>query len=395
MKTHRWLLLFLPLLAFPFFPPIRSLMAQVVPQFGEPLPGLPDDLLAAFQFGKEKFTAAQTPGSGLGPVFNGRSCVECHSIPATGGSGNSLDNRVTRFARVALGAPFNPLLHLGGPNLQKFSVAGEVPGCTLAPEVVPGEANLTGLRQPPQLFGLGLIQAIPDSTILANADPTDADGDGIAGRANISNGVIGRFGWKAGVPTVLDFVGLAMVNELGVTNYLFPNEMSPQGHPIPPGCDVAADVEDADAARISLLMFYTTHLAPPPRGPISDAVLRGEAVFAQTGCALCHTPSMKTGPNALEALNEKEVPLYSNLLTHYMGIVLDDGIIEGAAGGGRWRTAPLWGLRARRFFLHDGRTTNLFTAILLHGGEAGGVRNRFLTLPASQRADMIAFLQSL
>ncbi len=395
MKYGRWLLLFLPLLALPFFPPIRSIMAQVAPQFGEPLHGLPDELLVAFQFGKERFTAVQTTASGLGPVFNGRSCVECHSNPVPGGSAISLDNRVIRFARRAEGEPFDPLLHLGGPNLQKFSVANEVPGCSLAPEVVPGEANLIGLRQPPQLFGLGLIQAIPDSTILANADPADANGDGIAGRANISNGVIGRFGWKAAVPTVLHIVGLAMVNELGVTNYLFPNEMSPQGHPIPPGCDIAADVEDADAARISLFMFFVTHLAPPPRGPITDAVLRGEAVFTQIGCALCHTPSMKTGPNALEALNEKDVPLYSDLLTHYMGGTLDDGIVEGAAGGGRWRTAPLWGLRARRFFLHDGRATDLVTAIRLHGGEANGVRNQLLNLPPSQKADLIAFLQSL
>jgi len=395
MKTRRWLLLVLSLLALPFFPPARTIMAQVAPQFGDPLPGLSDGDLAAFGFGKEKFIAVQTPETGLGPVFNGRSCAECHSVPAPGGSGAALDKRVIRFARQVEGQPFNPLLHLGGPNLQKFSVGGELPGCSLAPEVVPAEANLTGLRQPPQLFGLGLIEAIPDSEILVRADPTDEDGDGIAGRANVSNGVIGRFGWKAAVPTILDFVGLAMVNELGVTNYVFRNEMSPQGQPIPAGCDVAADLEDADAARLSLFMFFTTYLAPPPRGPITDAALRGEAVFAQTGCALCHTPSMMTGPNAIEALNEQEVPLYSDLLTHYMGGALDDHIIEGAAGGGRWRTAPLWGLRARHFFLHDARATDLVTAMRLHGGEASQVRNLFFNLPAIQRADLLAFLRSL
>jgi len=395
MKHRRWLLLVLPLLSLPFFPPIRSLMAQVAPQFGDPLPGLSDEDLAAFAFGKEKFMAAQTPASGLGPVFNGRSCVACHSSPAPGGSGASLDNRVTRFARQVQGQPFDPLLHLGGPNLQKFSVGDELPGCSLPPEVVPAEANLTGLRQPPQLFGLGLIQGIPDTEILVRADPTDESGDGIAGRANISNGVIGRFGWKAAVPTILDFVGLAMVNELGITNYLFPNEMSPQGQPIPFGCDIAGDPEDADAARLSGHLLFITNLGPPPRGPITDAVLRGEAVFAQTGCALCHTPSMKTGPNAIEALNEQEVPLYSDLLTHYMGGALDDHIIEGAAGGGRWRTAPLWGLRARNFFLHDARATDLVTAIRLHGGEASQARNLFFNLPPIQRADLLAFLRSL
>ena len=395
MKARRWLLLFLPLLALPFLPPVRTLTAQVAPQFGDPLPGLSDEDLAAFAFGKEKFMAAQTPATGLGPVFNGRSCVACHSSPAPGGSGASLDNRVTRFARQVQGQPFDPLLHLGGPNLQKFSVGDELPGCSLPPEVVPAEANLTGLRQPPQLFGLGLIQGIPDTEILTRADPTDENGDGIAGRANISNGVIGRFGWKAAVPSILDFSGLAMVNELGITSYLFPNEMSPQGKPIPFGCDIAGDPEDADAARLSGHLLFITNLGPPPRGPITDAVLRGETMFTQTGCALCHTPSMKTGPNAIEALNEKEVPLYSDLLTHYMGGALDDHIVEGAAGGGRWRTAPLWGLRARSFFLHDARATDLVTAIQLHGGEASQVRNRFFNLPAIQRADLIAFLRSL
>ena len=233
------------------------------------------------------------------------------------------------------------------------------------------------MRQPPQLFGLGLIQAIPDSAILASADPADANGDGIAGRPNIDGGVIGRFGWKATSPAILHFVGLALVNELGITNYVFPNEMSPQGRPIPSGCKVTADPEDADASRLAGLLFFTTFLGPPPRGPITDAVLRGE------------------GPNALEALNEKDVPLYSDLLTHYMGGVLDDGIIEGLAGGGRWRTAPLWGLRARKFFLHDGRASDLVTAIRLHGGEASGVRNRFLLLPQGQKDDLVAFLRSL
>ena len=392
MKKRRWPLLLIPLMALPFFAPVRTLTAQVAPQFGDPLPNLPQHILAAFQAGKQVFMRVETPATGLGPVFNGRSCAECHSIPAIGGSG---DNRVIRFGTRTEHLLFDPMLDLGGPNHQKFSVAGELPGCSLPAEVIPPNAEYTGLRQAPQLFGLGLIQAIPDSTIVAAEDPDDVNDDGIAGRANISNGVIGRFGWKAAGPTLVNFIGLAMVNELGITNHLFPNEMSPQGGPIPPGCDIAPDPEDADISRIAPLVFFVTHLGPPPRGPITDAARRGEQLFTQIGCATCHTPSMKTGPNALDALNQKDVPLFSNLLTHYMGGALDDRIVEGAVGGGRWRTTPLWGLGTRRFFLHDGRTTSLTESINLHGGESYQIRKRFFELTKPQREDVIAFLHSL
>lgn len=395
MKRPNWALVLglLAALAFPLA--LRSGGAQAPPQFGEPLPGLPEWAVAAFQNGRARFTTVESPATGLGPVFNAKSCAACHSHPTTGGSGLLLENRVTRFGRQIDGHPFDPLLSLGGPNLQRFSVATELPACQLAGEAVPPEANVTGQRQPPPLFGLGLIETIPDSAILAHADPEDANGDGVAGRANINAGVIGRFGWKATSPTILHFVGLALVNELGVTNHVFPNEMAPQGQPIPPGCKITPDVEDADASRLSGDLSFVKFLGTPPRGPITEAVLRGEALFTEIGCALCHVPSMKTAPNPIEALNQKDVPLYSDLLTHYMGGGLDDHIPEGAAGGGRWRTPPLWGVRVRTFFLHDGRASDLVTAIRLHGGEAGSIRNRFLALPPQQRADLLAFLQSL
>lgn len=392
-RRHKvlWLIL---LLAAVLFTPLQLLRAQTAPQFGDPLL-LPADLLAAFQSGKERFQTVETAATGLGPVHNEHSCAECHSVPVVGGSGPTLAARVIRFARNVEGEPFDPLMHLGGPVHQRLTVAESLPDCSLAAETIPAEATTTSLRQPPSLFGLGLIQAIPDYTILANADPTDADGDGIAGRANISSGTIGRFGWRAAVPTILEFVGLAMVNELGITNYLFPNEVSPQGRSIPAGCDIATDPEDADASRLSGILTFLTYLAPPPRGPITDAVLRGEARFRGVGCTSCHTPSMKTGPHAIAALHEQDVPLYSDLLTHYMGGPLNDHIPEGAAGGGRWRTAPLWGLRTRLFYLHDGRTSDLVEAIGLHGGEASAVRQRFFGLPQAQREDLLAFLRSL
>lgn len=375
--------------------PAAKLIAQVTPEFGGPLADLPASMIAGFETGKQAFMRVETPATGLGPVYNGKSCVECHSVPTPGGSGASLDTRATRFAQQLEGQPFNPLLNLGGPNLQKDSVADDLPSCHLAGEVVPPQANLTGRRQPPPLFGLGLIQAIPDTAILANADPNDANGDGIAGRANIDNGIIGRFGWKATSPTILHFVGLALVNELGITNHLFPSEMSPQGQPIPPGCKLTSDPEDADASRLAGITNFLTFLSPPPRGPITDAVLRGEAIFKQVDCASCHSPSLKTGGSPVPALNQRDVPLFSDLLTHYMGGALDDRIPEGAVGGGRWRTAPLWGLRVRQFYLHDARTSDLVAAIRFHGGEARQVRDRFFALPLQDQGDLIAFLRSL
>jgi CxxC motif-containing protein (DUF1111 family) len=369
--------------------------AQTGGDFGDSLPGLPTWAIASFQRGRATFTTVETPATGLGPVYNGASCAECHARPVAGGSGESADHRTVRFGRITEAQRFEPLLQLGGPDLQRRSVADELPACRLAPETIPPVANVVGQRQPPPLFGLGLIEAIPETAILANADPDDADGDGIAGRANINAGVVGRFGWKAGVPTLLHFVGLAMVTELGVTNHVFPNEIPPQGGAIPPGCKLTPDIEDADASRLAGHLVFLKLLGPPPRGPITDAVVRGEAVFAQIGCTRCHVPAMRTGPNLLEALDQRDVPLYSDLLIHFMGGELSDGITEGAAPGGWWRTAPLWGLRARLFLLHDGRTSDLVSAIRAHDGEARVVRERFLALPPVQQADVLAFLGSL
>jgi len=372
-----------------------GLSAQVSSGLGEPFPGLADSQLGLFNAGRAQFQVVENPLTGLGPIFNGRSCAECHSVPITGGTAPSLDKRAHRFARRADGAPFDSLLSRGGPFLQQFSIASDLPGCVLAPEVVPPEATERSQRLPPSLFGLGSIEAIPDSQIMSRADPTDANGDGIEGRANISNGVLGRFGWKAAGPTVLDFVALAMVAELGITNWAYPSEMLPQGVPIPAGCDVAADLEDANASRLAALTSFVRFLAPPPRGPITAQVTRGEDLFAQVGCTACHTPSMTTGPNATAALNQVGVPLFSDLLIHYMGGALDDHIVEGAAGGGRWRTAPLWGLRHRLFFMHDGRATDVTSAINAHRGESTPSRNAFFRLSSTDRNDVLAFLGSL
>ncbi len=393
--TRRWMRLGLGGAAAALSAGLVVLSAQGAPQFGDPVAGLPVTQLGLFQAGQQQFQAVENSFTGLGPVFNGRSCAECHSVPVIGGSAPSLDKLAHRFARDAANEPFDPLLTLGGPVLQAFSVSSELPGCVLAAEVVPPEATEHSLRLPPSLLGLGLIEAIPDTAILSRADPTDANEDRIAGRPNISNGVLGRFGWKAAGPTVLDFVALAMVSELGITTWAYATETLPQGAPVPVGCDFAPDIEDADASRLAGLTSFVRFLAPPPRGPVTAAVTRGEALFEQVGCTACHTPSMRTGPNAIPALSEVDVPLYSDLLIHYMGGPLNDHIVEGAAAGGRWRTAPLWGLRVRPFLMHDGRATDLAAAIDMHRGESIESRRAFRRLSATERADLFAFLNSL
>ena len=386
--------------------PVRLLTAQTGPQVGGPLPNLPVEMLAAFNEGGRRFAVVETPATGLGPVFNERSCLECHSSPVAGGTGPHAGTFVTRFGRVGLqdsdrfglqtpSLLFNGLANVGGSTIQRRSVAEDLPDCRLPGEVVPREATAVGLRQPSPLFGLGLIQAIPETTILARADPTDANRDGIAGRANTQNGILGRYGWKASVASIANFVGLALLNEIGITNLLYPNELSPQGQPIPPGCKTTPDVEDADGARLTSITAYLTFLSPPPRGPITDAGRRGEPLFAKIGCPACHTPVMKTGPSSNPALNQVDAALYSDLLTHYVGAVLDDRIADGDVGGGRWRTPPLWGLRLRKFYLHDGRTSDLTEAIVLHGGEAFMAREGFVALTPAEQADLLAFLQSL
>ena len=374
---------------------VRALSAQTPPEFGQPLRGLPAPLLSAFEEGRQQFTAEETASTGLGPLFNARSCAECHAVPVPAGSAVSADSFTVKFGSQAPGQPFDPLITLGGPSLQRRSVAEDLESCRIAGEVVPREANAVGLRQPPALFGLGLIQAIPESTIAARAVPDDRDGDGIMGRPNISNGIIGRFGWKAAVATVADFVGLSLVGELGITNFLYPHEPSAQGAPIPAGCKIAGDPEDFDASRLAGLTAFLSFTSAPPRGPITDAAQRGETLFGQAGCGGCHTPVMRTGPSTIAGLNEVDVPLYSDLLTHDMGAALDDRIAEGAASGRQWRTSPLWGLRARHFYLHDGRTADLTTAIAVHGGEAASSRASFAALSPVQKADLLAFLRSL
>ncbi len=389
-----------------FFP---TLQAQIIP-VGPPLSGLTSQEKTLFTGGQARFTFIWTPQTGLGPVFTGRSCVGCHASPTGGGFSATISD--TLFGTVNSGGTFNYLVNEGGPLLQPLTIAS-VPNsgnCPVPGEILPSNATVTSKRIVPALFGDGLIDAIPDSTILANAVDK---GDGIHGTANMSadlNGNLrpGRFGFKAVRPTLLQFVSDAFQHEIGVTSPLNPNEDLPQGNPIPSGCVLGGEPNDVQGHSLITIFQMVEFLAPHVPAPLSGAAQAGEQTFNSIGCANCHIPSMQTagsvfvplnltgsveGPSV--ALSNQAVNLYSDLLLHNMGSVLADNFPEGQATGSQWRTTPLWGLSQRTVYLHDGRTSDLTTAILDHGGEASVVVGRFSTLSSTDRSDLLAFLNSL
>ena len=362
--------------------------------FGLPLAGLTRAELAAFQAGLEEFLNEETPESGLGPVFNNVSCVSCHSAPAPGGAS---DIFVTRFGRMVNGQ-FDPLASLGGSLLQQFAID------PAAREVVPRAATVVAHRESTPLFGMGLLEAIPDAVLRQNAARPKPDG--VRGRAaevdDVATGQkrIGRLGWKAQQATLLAFAGDAYLNEMGITSRLFPHENAPNGNAeLLARFDHVADPEDqvnpvTGKGDIDVAADFMRLIAPPPALPLSPSARQGEVLFQQVGCAVCHTPALVTGPSPVRALSQKPVWLYSDLLLHDMGS-LGDGIAQGAAGMTEMRTAPLWGLRASAPYLHDGRAANVDQAIAAHDGEGRVARDRYLRLTPSQRRQLADFLNSL
>lgn len=363
-------------------------------KFGDPLPGLTADQLSKFTAGLDEFENVETPETGLGPIFNNVSCVSCHSAAATGGSSTLL---VTRFGRLTNGT-FDPLAELGGSLLQEFAID------PAALETVPPEANIIAHRQSTALFGLGLIEAIPDATILAGAARKKPDG--ISGHASTLTDVttgkprVGRFGWKAQQATLLAFAGDAYVNEMGITNRFFPHENAPNGNAaLLAQFDSFIDPEDeldpvTQKADIDKAADFMRLLAPPPREPMTPGIRVGAMVFNQLGCAACHTPTMLTGFDPVRSLSRKPVDLFSDLLLHDMG-KLGDGIEQGAAGQREMKTAPLWGLRASAPYLHDGRAATVTDAILGHEGEGAISRDRFNQLKPELRERLLEFLHTI
>jgi CxxC motif-containing protein (DUF1111 family) len=416
---------------------------------GNPIQGLTAGQAAAFQGGLVQFNEVEPvslaggPGNGgLGPTFNSDSCGSCHSQPATGGTSPRADvgpafkqNPQFTAGQVAGGTNVIPFfVTANGPVREArfksdggvhdlFTIRGRTdvsnpPNlCTLAQPNFAAESASGNLsfRIPTPVFGAGLIENIDEKTILANLTRSASTLLGIHGVPNRSgnDGSITRFGWKAQNKSLLVFAGEAYNVEMGITNELFPNERGYPPKPIPAACSLNPTPEDltvfdpslslSDVAQFAVFMRFLDQPAPAcGTGTGIDCTLAaaGKAVFMKTGCANCHTPSLTTASSefAPAALSGVQANLFSDLALHHMGVGLADGITQGNAGPDQFRTSPLWGLGQRVFFLHDGRTSNLIAAILIHaspGSEANQVVLNFLTLSPGDQQDLIIFLRSL
>ena len=372
---------------------VGQTVSDILP--GSPLAGITAGEFERFRLGMEDFMEVETPSSGLGPAFNATSCAACHNVPAVGGAGTITEMRAGY--RDEYGRFSTPD---GGSLYHLFSV----PPHTCQPRIPP-EANVIARRISIPLFGAGLVEAIPDETLIALEDPEDRNGDGIRGRAarihDVATGRerIGRFGWKAQQATLLAFAGDAYLNEMGITNDLFPQEAAlGVSAEAMRRCDATSDPEDVrdrvtGLRAIDRFELFMKFLAPPSRGPVDAAAQRGEQVFAEIGCAGCHIPELRTGPSTNPVFDRKPVRLFSDLLLHNIGT--GDGIEQEAATGDEIRTPALWGLRFRRPLLHDGSAATPEAAIRRHDGEASGVREKFLALDLADRAALLAFLKSL
>ena len=419
---------------------------------GGPIAGLTASQLAFFNAGQADFASAEDFADGLGPTMNLDSCGGCHAQPAAGGSSPGANPQVGFAKKAGAHNVVPPFVSPDGPVREArfvknadgsadggvhalFTVAGRSdgnPACVLAQPDFAGAlaARNVIFRVPTPVFGAGLIESIPDSAILANAQADQGTKQplGIRGRANISvagrtisgqtnnngnDGTVARFGWKAQNKSLLLFSGEAYNVEMGISNEIFPTERNElaacQSATVPnDALDTDASAPSDAITAISRFAIFQRFLAPPTPSPDTPggatSIGNGKQLFAAVGCALCHTPTMKTGNAKVAALRYQNANLYSDLLVHDMGPGLADGISQGQASGSEFRTAPLWGLGQRLYFLHDGRSQDLLDTINAHqsgtlsagnASEANGVVRVFNTLTERQKQDVLNFLRSL
>jgi len=413
--------------------------------FEQPVPGLEGEDRRAFAVGNNFFNdnwvtaPASTEGrDGLGPTFNAQSCSSCHfrdgrAQPPEGpddperglllrlsvldAAGDVVPHPVYGDQlqdRAIEGVPVE-----GAIRIEHTEVTGEyadgTPWSLLEPSysIVDaafgpiGDDVLISPRIAPFVFGVGLLEGIPADDITARADPDDANGDGISGRANMTidprtgDDALGRFGWKAQMATVEAQGASAFLGDIGITTPLSGPENCP---PAQVDCMAAPSGGDPeiDELKLDRVTFYTRTLAVPARRAVGETDTdRGEVLFADLGCAGCHVPEATTGPADVPALDRQRITPYTDLLLHDMGEGLADGRPDGLATGSEWRTPPLWGIglvetvSGHTRYMHDGRARDLEEAVLWHGGEAEAARRDYIDLSADDRQALLAFLGSL
>ncbi len=372
---------------------------SAVALLGRPLPNLSRTERSRFERGLGVFATVFTPETGLGPLFNAAGCASCHEQPVVGGGGSNDPEEegedVELHATAFHGAgQCDDLASVGGQVIQKQVTPALAEFLNITAEPVPAAATDSGHRSTPDVFGFGLLDAVPDAQILAHADPDDRDHDGISGRPNrTADGRLGRFGRKAQEARLREFNTGAFVMEMGVTNPGLQVEQLVNGQPFPPGIDPLPEPE-ITAEQFDAADAFVRFLAPPPRARLDAVSAIGSVLFRRIGCSSCHVPRFVTGANPSRALRFKEVRPYSDLLLHDMGPDLAD-ICLGQATPAEFRTEPLMGLRFATAFLHDGRAPTISQAIVLHGGEGMRARNRYLRLSAFEQRALLRFLRTL
>jgi CxxC motif-containing protein (DUF1111 family) len=421
---------------------------------GNPMPGLTTDQTTMFFTGQASFKELEAVADGLGPRFNLDSCVGCHAFPTHGGSSPAVNPQVALATAFGANNTIPTFLSTNGPIREvrfKFTsngtrdggvhslfvisgrvdASGSAAGCTAVQENFNAQykAGNVSLRIPTPTYGLGLVENIPDTTLTANlaASATTKRQLGISGHLNTNDndGRVARYGWKAQNVSLLLFSGEAYNVEEGITNELFQTERdlnsTCQLSPVPNDVTgklspLATGTINSDITNFAMYMRFLAPPAPSTTTPGgATSIANGQKTFGGIGCSMCHTPALKTDNTTVAALANQTAALYSDLALHQMGPGLADNIQQGSAAGDEFRTAPLWGLGQRIFFLHDGRTSDLVQAIQDHasGGSAGNSRvggwtsnqfgpseaNRVIAnynaLNGSQQQDLLNFLRSL
>ena len=416
--------------------------------FSQPAPGLEREQELLFFVGNSFFNqnwvtapASTEARDGLGPLFNARSCAGCHFKDGRGRppendgeSGTGLLVRLSLPERAEDGSYLADPIY--GSQIQDHAIQGVRPEARIGilEKEIRGEfadGTTFALRQPvysieelgygelhpdvmlsprvaPQMIGMGLLEAIPEEQILARADPSDSDGDGISGRPNrvwdgSRNGfALGRFGWKASQPTVLQQTARAFLGDIGITTGMFPGQNCVETHMECLEARRGGDPEIDDDDLMKVVLYASSLAVPAMRSPDDAQVIEGGETFEDIGCVGCHTPLALTGIHpTIPALSGQTIHPYTDLLLHDMGEALADRRPDFEATGSEWRTPPLWGIglfetvNGHTYYLHDGRARNLSEAILWHGGEAAAARTRFVELPLARRQALVRFLQSL